>query len=216
MFQKLFGPSAKSALVESAFEEFSTMLRQAARMYDISVAALFDHAPLDTDLDEMDDLIDDGEQKIRRMLLEHLAVNPGHQLVASLAMLSIVQDAGLGDFARGLGELVPMAQSERKDAFAGELRALAHRIRPQFDACEALFREEDSGAARNLTQEHVHIKEELIAFTQRLSESDLKADLTVVYAAAARILRRVSAHLANIASAVSQPFDRMRHGDEDA
>jgi len=32
---------------------------------------------------------------------------------------------------------------------------------------------------------------------------------------AARMLRRISAHLSNIASSVVQPFDRIRHGDED-
>jgi hypothetical protein len=36
----------------------------------------------------------------------------------------------------------------------------------------------------------------------------------VVYSGAARSLRRVSAHLSNIASSVVQPYDRIRHGDE--
>lgn len=217
MFHKLFGPSAKSALVESAFEEFSAMLKQAADMYDLATAALFDNVPLEADLDAMDDRIDEGERNIRRMMLEHLAVNPEQQLVASLALLSIVQDAErLGDFARGLGELIDLARSSRDDAFAADLRALAERIRPQFDACREGFRDENSEVTRAVGAKHIRIKQELIEFTERLAGSDLKADLVVVYASGARILRRISAHLANIASAVTQPFDRIRHGDEDA
>ena len=39
--------------------------------------------------------------------------------------------------------------------------------------------------------------------------------MAIVYAGAAQILRRVGAHLANIASTVIQPYDRIRHLDED-
>jgi hypothetical protein len=53
-------------------------------------------------------------------------------------------------------------------------------------------------------------------FTAEVAASDLSADMAVVYASAARILRRVGSHLSNIASSVAQPYDRIRHGDEDA
>ncbi len=43
----------------------------------------------------------------------------------------------------------------------------------------------------------------------------LSADMAIVYATGARILRRISAHLSNVASTVVQPYDRIRHGDED-
>jgi hypothetical protein len=49
-----------------------------------------------------------------------------------------------------------------------------------------------------------------------VAASDLSANMAIVYAVAARILRRISAHLSNIASTVVQPYDRIRHGDEDA
>jgi hypothetical protein len=39
--------------------------------------------------------------------------------------------------------------------------------------------------------------------------------MAVVYSGAARSLRRVGAHLSNIASSVVQPYDRIRHGDEE-
>ena len=50
---------------------------------------------------------------------------------------------------------------------------------------------------------------------EKVAASDLSADLAVVYAGAARILRRIGAHLSNIVSSVVQPYDRIRHGDED-
>lgn len=217
MFQRLFGLDAKSALVSSAYDEFAVMLQQAAKMYDAAVAGLLDNTPIEVDLKEMDDVIDDGEQNIRRILLEHLAVNPEHQLVASLALLSIVQDAErMGDFAAGIGDVVDLAREKREGPFADDLRAISERLRPQFDACERAFCQDDAELAREVALRHTRIKADLITYTEKLAESDLSAGLAVVYGAAARILRRISAHLANIASAVSQPFDRLRHGDEDA
>jgi hypothetical protein len=59
------------------------------------------------------------------------------------------------------------------------------------------------------------LRDELKEYRNRVAASDLTADMAVVYAGAAQILRRVGAHLSNIASTVVQPYDRIRHGDED-
>jgi hypothetical protein len=56
----------------------------------------------------------------------------------------------------------------------------------------------------------------MIALVAEVAASDLSADMAVVYSDAARILRRIGAHLSNICSTVSQPYDRIRHGDESA
>ena len=45
------------------------------------------------DLDDMDDVVDEGERMVRRTILEHLSVNPRQDLVASLILVSTVQDA---------------------------------------------------------------------------------------------------------------------------
>ena len=63
---------------------------------------------------------------------------------------------------------------------------------------------------------YAELKKDLLDYTRQVAASDLGADLAVVYSGAARSLRRVGAHLANIASSVVQPYDRIRHGDEEA
>lgn len=216
MFQQLFGAGKTSTLVAAAFEDVSTMLQQSAKMLDHSLAALLDNQELQVDLDQMDDVVDEGERMVRRTILEHLSVNPRQDLVASLILVSMVQDAErIGDFARGLGELVSLAKSPREGIFADDLKALATRLRPMFEVCEEAFRRDDSEKASRVIIEHAGLKKALIDYTKRVAKSDLSADMAIVYAAAARILRRVSAHLSNIASTVVQPYDRIRHGDED-
>lgn len=216
MFQQLFGSGNKSTLVEAAFEDVSRMLQQSAKMLDLSLAALLDNEELKVDLDDMDDVVDEGERMVRRTVLEHLSVNPRQDLVASLILVSMVQDAErIGDFSRGLAEVVQLAKGPREGIFAEELRALFQRVRPMFEVCESAFRQDNSEMAQRVMNEHTEVKKALKEYTARVADSDLTADMAIVYATGARILRRISAHLSNIASSVVQPYDRIRHGDED-
>jgi len=217
MFQRLFGADSKSKLVEAAFEDVTTMFRQSAKMLDLSVGALLNNEELQVDLEDMDDVVDEGERMVRRTILQHLSVNPRQDLVASLILVSTVQDAErIGDFARGLWELVGLASSPRVGEFADELRTLADRLRPMFDVCERAFRDDDIEEARRVVATHIELKQAFKDYTAKVAKSDLSADMAIVYASAARILRRISAHLSNIASTVVQPYDRIRHDDEDA
>ena len=216
MFRRLFGSDKRSPLVHAAFADVSVMLNQAADMLDHSLAALLDNQEVQVDLEHMDDVIDEAERMVRRTILQHLSVSPRQDLVASLILVSMVQDAErIGDFARGLSEVVTLAKGPREGAFADGLRALAGRVRPMFEVCEIAFRNDDSELAKELIMEHVELKRSLIQYTSQVADSDLGADMAIVYATSARILRRISAHLSNIASSVVQPYDRIRHGDED-
>ena len=217
MFERWFGKQAGSVLIEQAFEDVSLMLRQSGKMLDLATAALLENQELKSDLDALDDLVDEGERRVRRLVLEHLSMNPEQDLVASLVLVSLVQDAErVGDFARGLGELLPLAQQPREGPFRDELKEIVAEIRPLFALTEEAFREDDEALAHEVVAKHRKVKRRLSAYTEKVAKSDLGADMAVVYSGAARILRRVGAHLSNICSSVIQPYDRMRHGDEDA
>lgn len=215
-FKQLFNPGSSSPLVESAFADVSQMLRQSEEMLSHALAFLLENQALSVDLEDMDDLIDEAERRIRRTILQHLAFNPKQDLVASLVLVSMVQDAErIGDFARGLVELVRLAHSPREGPFADELRSIAERLHPLFAVCERAFRLADANEARRVIIAHRELRQALKTFRNRVAASDLTADMAVVYSGAAQILRRVGAHLGNIASTVVQPYDRIRHHDEE-
>jgi phosphate uptake regulator len=216
MLQRLFGISAQSRLVESAFEEFSAMLAQAAKMHDLALEAFFGNKPLEVDLDQMDDAIDEGEGAVRRAVLEHLSLSPAKDLVASLVLISMVQDAErIGDFTRGLGNFPRLAKHPVGGPFAEELQSINQRVRPLYDRCERAFRNDTADDARVVVEAHIRIKADLTKYIESVADSDLSADMAIVYASTARNLQRISAHLSNIASSVVQPFDRIRHDDEE-
>ena len=214
MFDDLLGKKP-SPLVTGAFDDMAEMLRRSERMIDAACAALLENRPLEEDLESLDDQVDLGERMVRRAILEHLAFNPKKDLVPSLVLASMVQDAErIGDFARAIAELVPLAKSPREGPFAERLRQAATDTRPLFGLCVEAFREDDEERGRAVMDGHRRLRRELQDLTREIAESDLTADMAVVYALAARHLLRVSAHLYNIASSVVQPYDRIRHGDE--
>ena len=75
-FRQLFNPVAPSPLVQSAFADVSGMLQQSSQMLDHALEVLLDNAPLSLDLENMDDMVDEAERRVRRTILQHLAVNP--------------------------------------------------------------------------------------------------------------------------------------------
>jgi phosphate uptake regulator len=216
MFERLFRPATRSSLIDSAFRDIGQMLDQAQRMLDLALAALLEGKPLLVDLDELDDVVDEGERMVRRSVLEHLSFDPSRDLVASLVLVSMVQDAErLGDFARGIPELLPLARHPRSGPFCDELAGLGRRLEPLFDLTKQAFVEDDPEKGRRVMATASELKSAFLDYTRRVAESDLTADMAVVYSGAARSLRRVGAHLSNIASSVVQPYDRIRHGDEE-
>ena len=216
MFERIFGPSRRSTLIDAAFDDISSMLERARGMMRLSVRSLLDNEPLEADIDEMDDRIDESERMVRRSVLEHLSVNPQQDLVASLVLVSMVQDAErVGDFANGIAELVRLAAEPRHGPFAERLRSIVERLDPQFVDCERAFRKDDPDVAETVIARHRELRSELKEYVRDVADSDLSANMAVVYSGAARILRRMSAHLANIATSVVLPYDQIRHGDED-
>ncbi|MEE8367606.1 MAG: PhoU domain-containing protein [Thermoanaerobaculia bacterium] len=216
MFELILGNKGGSKLIVAAFADISQMLKDSEEMVELALAGLLDNVTLTVDLDAMDDRVDEGERMVRRTVLEHLSVNPSQELVSSLILVSMVQDAErVGDFARGLAELIPLAEQPREGHFADRLRQLAGEIMPLFEICREGFSTGDSAKAGEVMSTWSALKPQMNAYVKEVAGSDLPANMAVVYASGARILRRIAAHLSNIASAVVQPYDRIRHGDED-
>ncbi len=214
MFRELWS-SGSPTLIEKAYSDMAGMLDSAAKMFDIALDSLVNNVPLSADLDYMDDSVDRGERKIRQSVLEHLVVNPKKEVVASLMVASMVQDAErLGDFAAGLGDIIEYAKSDREGPFRDRLAQSAAAIRPMFPTCREAFLESDAGKATTVIHAHTEANRVLEEYIRSVANSELSADMAVLYSNAARRLIRVSAHLSNIATSVVYSYDHIRHSDD--
>ena len=217
LLEKLFGSQSSSTLIESAFSDIESMLSHSKRMLEAALANLLDNEELSEDLDRLDDAVDQGEQLVRRAVLQHLTVDPKTDLVPSLILVSIVQDCErIGDFARGLGDITALAKAPREGEFRERLNSCRRALLPLFEQTSEAFTGDQVNKAQAVVELASEIKESLTQTVHDVAASDLSADMAVVYSASARILARVSSHLSNVCSTVVQPYDRMRHGDEDA
>jgi phosphate uptake regulator len=71
-FRQLFNPVTPSSLVQSAFADVSGMLQQSSEMLDHALDVLLDNKPLSLNLEDMDDMVDEAERRVRRNILQHL------------------------------------------------------------------------------------------------------------------------------------------------
>lgn len=202
----------KPALVGRALNDISEMIATGGRMLAAACGHLLDNEILDVDLQALDQTINEREADLRRALLEHLSVNPRKDLVFSLKLLSIVQEAErIGDLAKSLSEVAVLARAPRMGASMVPLRRSRDSIIGMIGRVNACLTDDDEAEAVLLMKEHERVKADLSEYLAVLASADNAGqNAAVVLALGARMLSRVSSHIANIASTVASPFDQIR------
>lgn len=200
------------ALVEQAFGDVRQMLEHGHEMFAAATAQLLDNEILDADLLRLDEEINRCEQDLRRAVLEHLNVDPGTELVFSLKLLSIVHEAErIGDLAKTLSRTARLAHRPRLGPLVEPLRSSRDDVLRAFTLLREGFVEGDEVAARRMIRQHERTKDALTRYVEALADDEtITPNEGIVYAMAARMMSRVSSHLANVASTVACPFDQIR------
>jgi len=216
MLSNLWGKSAPGGLLADALEEACGMLRREEGMFRAACDALASGKESAVDVVHEDEDIDLSERMVRRLVFEHLTVNPQQDLPTSLVLLSIVHDIErIGDYTKSL---LHIGQWYRPAMGAGELEPEWHEIRtmidPMFGDVLRALRDSDTDLAHAAMQTHREVKAravDLIEEKVRRTDGDRR---DIVSSMAAQFLRRVSAHLSNVASSIVNPFDRLGAEDE--
>jgi phosphate transport system protein len=216
MFEKLKELFGSENLLAEAGDITVKMMEFDHKMFEASRQSLrnSDTSDLPFDFKEMDQEINRYERDVRRNVLTHLTVAGTQNLVPGLALVSIVIDVErIGDYTKNIAELA-VHHPERLGGGVHEdsLKSIEHAIEQNFPvvidalkthsteyAREAMAREEETSSNSD------RIVNELI--TQRDPEQS-RSD-AVSLALYTRYLKRINAHLANIASSMVNPFPRI-------
>ncbi len=181
-------------------------------MFEAATGHLLENEVLEEDLSKMDELINNGEQHIRRVVFEHLSMYPEQDLIFCLKLVSIVNEAErIGDLAKSIAKVAKLANQPRMGALVTPLREFRNTILGMFLQLEEGFFRGNAEEAQQIMEKHKALKAEVANYIINLAgEENLTGNQGVIYALSARMLNRVSAHIANMASTVVSPIDQIR------
>lgn len=212
-FKELFG---SENLLDSAFETTLTMLDFDYKMYEASRKTLRDSntANLPFDIKKTDRKINKYEREVRRNVLTHLTIAGTQNLVPGMALVSIVIDVErIGDYTKniaGLADIHPKKLHGGK--FENDLKKLEDAIEEHFSLVIEVLKTQDKKKARKILSvedDMGKLSDNIVNSMIQNKDKELKDGADVAVAMYARYLKRINAHLTNIASSIVNPFPRI-------
>jgi phosphate uptake regulator len=199
-------------LIKDALRSVDAMLAVSGGMLEAALACLLDNEALEVDLSERDEDVNEREQEVRRLVLEHLAIDPESERIQSLILVAAVQEAErIGDLAKSLAAASTLADAPRLSPHAEPLRQLRGRLFELLADTRRGFVEADAQAAHRVMTEHNEVKDFVAGYLETIAHADdISSNEAVVYAISARMMSRISSHLSNIVSSTLVPFDQIR------
>lgn len=216
MFSKFKELFSSENLLDSAFDTTLTMLDFDHKMFHASVETLrkTDSAELPFDFKKTDRKINKFEREVRRNVLTHLTVAGTQNLVPGLVLVSIVIDVErIGDYTKNIAGLATMHPKRLHGAtLDSSLCEVEEAIADHFPKVIDVLKTQRKTEARSIMlseQKCASKSDDIVAALIGTKEPSLTTQDSVVLAMYARYLKRINAHLTNIASAIVNPFPRI-------
>ncbi len=216
MFEKLSLLWKGDAPLTTEFKQFVKMLTMARDLYHLILGGLRSGEKLnelETTVYQSDIKINKLEREIRKALVTHLSINPGHQIAGCLILMSVVKDAErLGDFCKNLYEAsIYWGQSYTEMVYAERIKEFEQYVGDVFNDTIKAFETEDNVLAAEIIRDEVDWNKRFDRFIGELVDSDIKTKEAVCTVLMIRSFKRLQAHLSNIASSVVLPVHRLDH-----
>jgi len=216
MFKKFKELFSSESLLDTAYDTTLTMLEFDHKMYHASRDTLrdLDTADLPIDIRKTDRKINKYEREVRRNVLTHLTVAGTQNLVPGLVLVSIVIDVErIGDYTKNIVGLASLHENALKGGkHETTLQDIEKVIGDNFLTVIDVLKDQDANKARAVmgVEEKTSKEAEKIVEDMILEkDNSLSTSDAVSLALYARHLKRINAHLTNIASAIVNPFPRI-------
>ncbi len=222
MFSKFKELFSSENLLDAAYEKTLTMLEFDYKMYVAAREALraSDTSDLPFDIKKIDRQINKYEREVRRNVLTHLAVSGTSNLVPGLVLVSIVIDVErIGDFTKNI---VDLARKHPKKLNGGKSESavveMETTVDDQMKQVIEILRKQEKGSAREIMRAENDFGKKAEAVLEDMilaKDKNLSTGDSVCVALYARYLKRINAHLTNIASSIVNPFPRIGFREKD-
>ncbi|MGW8267196.1 MAG: PhoU domain-containing protein [Longimicrobiales bacterium] len=203
-----------SSLCQEAFEESLQMLETSYGMFTDAVAALHKEGALVDDIYERDRQLNKFERDVRRKIVTHLSVSSTPDVNMGLVITAIVIDIErIGDYAKNISELAVESEAPF-DALElnTEIRHLERLVDGNFADLLLALENSDEERARGILKRHKEVSGTVERHLKSLRRGGVLAEdsgRAVTAALYLRYLKRMSAHLKNVATSVVNPYHRI-------
>ncbi len=217
MFKKFIEFWKTSDLLSVAYGDTEKMLRIARDMFEYSMRVMIEKEKEKEDIYKKDRELNELQVGVRRKVLEHLALNPAQDITPALTLITIVKDIErIGDYSKNVIELAHRYPDPLKGGYIEEIKAMERKVQENFQKAIKSFIDGDRDKGREVMESHAVIARECEEMIDKIMEDEtLSAKLAVIYVLLIRYLKRVSAHVKNVASSVVNPFPRVDYKPEE-
>ncbi len=214
MFKKLMAVWRGKTFLSKIVRDFEKMLilgeetfKNACRVWRGELAP----EKIEGNIYSVDQKINEAEQRIRRRLVEHLAIEPEVDVAACLVFMSVVKDAErIGDYSKNIFEVALLREKEfEEDEWTKALKEIQEGVMEIFVQTHNAFAEAELEGAKAVMEKHRKIALRCEELIREMAKKEIPSNKAVCYTLLTRYFKRVSAHLANIASAIINPVEKI-------
>jgi phosphate uptake regulator len=214
MWKQILAGLRGGGLDEQAFDEAIVMLQASHSMHLDAVAALHEKGILVADIYDRDRQLNKYQRSVRRKILTHFSVSPKPDINLGLVLTSIVMDIErIGDYTKNIVELaVALPEAFDGGELHEEFLELERIVNEMFRTIVPALEESDEELAARIVKDHKNVSARVERGLQLLRSDQVltgQSGRAVTAALYLRYLKRVSAHLKNVATSVLNPFHRI-------
>jgi phosphate uptake regulator len=215
-FRELYELWRSDNLFDQAVKDSRQMLKNTSEMFTEAIKSLRenDNGEISHEVYEMDHVVNLYEQEVRNKITKHLAITSGANLIPGLILTSIIIDIErIGDYTKNIMDL---AFAHPKRLKCGKYEKEVKKIEKE---CVKLFRDvidinetSNKEAAQLLIDEKKWVTKKCDEILVELIKEERKiksAGIAVTTALYIRYLKRIAAHLLNILTSVTSPFQKI-------
>lgn len=212
MFKKLIQAFRKSDALGEMFSQFGEMLEISRWMFTTVASVVAKTTPTDEVRDELftrDRRINQLERSIRERIVVHLVTDHDMDVGICLVLMSVVKDAErIGDYCKNIFQIGEMFQGDyTRDEYVCPLTDLTERIDALFPMVSEAFAEASKDQSKQAVSDSVIVRKQCDMLLRQLLTpgGTTPPDEAAALAMRARFLKRITAHLGNIATSVNNP-----------
>ncbi len=220
-FKELYEIWRSDNALTRALNDSQAMLEEANNMFSEAIRSLrrSDTNDLAFNIYEKDQMINTYQQEVRRNVLKYLAITGGLNVIPGLILASIVIDLErIGDYTKNITDLA-VRHPERLEGgrYEEDLRRIEEVVKRTFTDLLPMLKESNRRGAKQLIDETYWVVKKCDEVVNSLIGEDtgeFRTNDAVCIGLYARYLKRIQAHLLNIASSVVNPFERIGYKAE--